>query len=471
MLILEQKFAVAVTVAVGVATSLALITVCRRKYPDHLSSLVPVTLVVGQLGIHLSKWPAMSWGPSITGERRVAFANDFGWLFLFVMTIVLMAGTWRFRRQLTLHAAVIGSGLMFFVVSQVASSIHVDLALDVEMVVPMLLVAGGLSLFSLTYDDALRSVLWTLCTMCTIGLLALLVGMEWAELGSTRRIPAPFIDGRFQGLLTHPNFLAQFAAIGCVVAVANVTKVRLVAFFVFGLTLWFTDTRTQVFVTFVALLLLCLVAVLRRAPSISPKSLAVICSCALVGLSSLVVVALQRRSNSSDFGTLNGRTGLWPHAIRYWETSPFIGVGPKAFDLEFRVTNNLEWAYGAHNQFLQTLASEGLVGMLSLACVLVGCGLAVRAATGRHKLTLGLLCLLIFAAFLTETPLRLVWFVPAQLFATVMVALFSAHPSRHSHATRFLTMGRGLAGDGAESEKGKPGYCVDIDPKGAGAPS
>jgi hypothetical protein len=34
--------------------------------------------------------------------------------------------------------------------------------------------------------------------------------------------------------------------------------------------------------------------------------------------------------------------------------------------------------------------------------------------------------------FLTETPLRLVWFVPAQLFATVIIALFCAYPNRHN---------------------------------------
>jgi len=432
MLILEQKTALTVTVAVGMSISLGLMALSRRKFPDLLGSLVSVTLIVGQLGILVSKWPALSWGSSIGGDRRVAFANDFGWLLLLVMTLVLMAGTWRFRRPPTRHAAVIGVGMMLFVVSQVASSIHADRVLEIEMVVPMILVVGGFSLFPLTFENAVRSAIWTLGLMCAIGLLALLVGMEWAELGSTRRIPAPVIDGRLRGLLTHPNFLAPFAAIGCVVLAANATKSRLVAFSIFGMTLWFTDTRTQVFATVVVLSVLCVLAVLRRAPSIPQRKSWAISSGALAVLAIVVVAALQRASDSSEFGTLNGRTKLWPQAIRYWETSPLFGVGPKAFDLEFRVTNNLDWAHGAHNQFLQTLASEGLVGVLALACVIVGGGLAVRAVAGSHKLTLGLLSLLVLAVFLTETPLRLVWFVPAQLFATVIIALFCAYPNRHN---------------------------------------
>jgi O-antigen ligase len=431
MLILEQKIALAITVTVGLSTSIGLIAMCRSKFPNYIRSLVPVTLIVGQLGILVSKWPALSWGSSITGDRRAAFANDFGWLLLLVMTVVLITGTWKFRRPLSRHGLTIGAGLLVFALSQVASSIQADRVLDAEVVIPMILVVVGLSLFPIQFGEALKLVILALFILCSIGLTALLAGMEWAELGSTRRIPAPFIDGRFKGLLTHPNFLAPFAAVGCVVTAANLTKWRCAAFSIFGLTLWFTDTRTPVFATFVVLSLLCLLIVLQRRPSISSKSLWAIGSSVMTALLILVIVVLQRGSNSAEFGTLNGRTRLWPQAISYWETSPLIGVGPKAFDLEFRVTNNLEWAHGAHNQFLQTLASEGLVGVLALACVIVGGGLAVRAAEGRHKLTLGLISLSVFAVFLTETPLRLVWFVPAQLFATVMIVLFCASPNRH----------------------------------------
>jgi len=105
--------------------------------------------------------------------------------------------------------------------------------------------------------------------------------------------------------------------------------------------------------------------------------------------------------------TLTGRTEIWAVAIKTWLDNPLFGYGSSAWDNVFRARIGMNFAYNAHNQFLQSLSQAGLVGLVGL---LVYSVLLLRYAFAAHVATRGLslaLAALVFARFFTETPLNI----------------------------------------------------------------
>lgn len=103
-----------------------------------------------------------------------------------------------------------------------------------------------------------------------------------------------------------------------------------------------------------------------------------------------------------------------------------IGVGPDAFDRQWqRITGS---APGAHNEVLQTLAAQGLLGVAFLACATGAYILAIRRTRDEVRFTLVLVGIVGLSFMAMETPLR-----PEQsitgvgfLFVSVFVALCSS---------------------------------------------
>lgn len=112
-----------------------------------------------------------------------------------------------------------------------------------------------------------------------------------------------------------------------------------------------------------------------------------------------------------DTITLSGRDQIWSVAISEWTNNPLFGYGPSLWDEEFRQKIEMDFAFSAHNQFLQSLASAGLFGFCSLVVyLLVLARYAFRTARQTQGLTLAMLAVLIIRC-ITETPLDLVTFL------------------------------------------------------------
>ena len=119
-----------------------------------------------------------------------------------------------------------------------------------------------------------------------------------------------------------------------------------------------------------------------------------------VGLGNDVVTP----ETADRFRSLSGRTRLWLIGLREWLAQPITGAGPEFFETWAR-TNNQLWAGQAHNQFVQTLAEQGLVGMVTLVAY-TGAMMdaALRAARRTGAISVALLLVLLIR-FLTETPM------------------------------------------------------------------
>jgi len=166
---------------------------------------------------------------------------------------------------------------------------------------------------------------------------------------------------------------------------------------------------------------------------------------------------------------------LWRDSVQMAEHRPVSGYGPETFATEFPRFESIELARAypdfyhesPHNMFLDTLTSEGLVGLLTLLCL---CGLGAWAATNAWRLGhplaaplsaafAGLLIAQQFAVLVFTTSLyfhlliallivtilpqqslqatgtaRSRWILALSLPASLMLALFTTHLLAADHA-------------------------------------
>jgi O-antigen ligase len=105
--------------------------------------------------------------------------------------------------------------------------------------------------------------------------------------------------------------------------------------------------------------------------------------------------------------TLTGRTYIWTVALEAWAKNPIFGYGSSIWDPQFRQMIDMEYAYHAHNQLLQTLSVAGIVGLIGLlvyVAMLFKYSLAANKET--RGLSLALFAMLMIRSF-TEAPFDL----------------------------------------------------------------
>jgi O-antigen ligase len=116
------------------------------------------------------------------------------------------------------------------------------------------------------------------------------------------------------------------------------------------------------------------------------------------------LVDLSSVRGGENLFTLTGRTYIWATSLNTWLDDPVFGYGLGLWEGEYRATHAPLFPH-AHNQFIQTLASAGVVGLLGLLAYL---WVAVRSALRAAPVTPIPLLLLaaVLAQCLTNVPLR-----------------------------------------------------------------
>lgn len=129
--------------------------------------------------------------------------------------------------------------------------------------------------------------------------------------------------------------------------------------------------------------------------------------------------------------TLTGRTRIWEVALREWENNQIFGYGPNLFNTEHRMRAGMPFAFHAHNQFIQSLAQSGLIGLAGLLLLLISLSLKLISRTiATRGISLALLIFL-FIRCITEVPLRSGNMISGEyiyLLAIVAIAM-SSHSS------------------------------------------
>jgi O-antigen ligase len=108
-----------------------------------------------------------------------------------------------------------------------------------------------------------------------------------------------------------------------------------------------------------------------------------------------------------ELTTLTGRSSLWDAAILEWRENPLFGYGPAMWGEAYRARLGLPFAFNAHNQYLQSLSTAGLVGLATLLPYLLLLGLfSFTAPRPQRGLAIALFLQILVRSF-TEVPLDL----------------------------------------------------------------
>jgi O-antigen ligase len=233
----------------------------------------------------------------------------------------------------------------------------------------------------------------------------------------------PKLDTRLWGLGSNPNAIGPLATVFLLLLVHRPYRNRLVQLFgyVLGLAvLAWSQSKTAWGGTLLAFAVLWY-GRMRYAPSrilergypIRRFAGPIVISTAglfVVGLMAFLYVftnTFTTLANDEQVTSLTGRTAIWQVAIQTWQDSPFFGYGSSMWDADFRRAIDMDFAYNAHNQFLQTLSVAGAVGMLGLIVYTL---LLLRYSYAANRATRGLsmaLFALLIVRYFTEAPLNM----------------------------------------------------------------
>ncbi|TFZ00176.1 O-antigen ligase family protein [Ramlibacter humi] len=232
---------------------------------------------------------------------------------------------------------------------------------------------------------------------------------------------------RFGGLASHPVMLGMLAQTALVILWARPMQRGWLnsACWALGLGVLFMAQSKTAWLCFV-LSGACLVLV-KRAPgtmtrvgdprrsSFGVGLLLMVIGAVLVALVGMVVFDLPtmiddffNSSTGAQLASLTGRDRIWAVALDEWSRNPVFGYGLNLWDAEYRQAIGMPNATHGHNQFIDTMARSGTVGLVGLvlyALVLTVMSVRYARSTGGLSLalyvTLALLCI-------SEVPLILV---------------------------------------------------------------
>lgn len=114
---------------------------------------------------------------------------------------------------------------------------------------------------------------------------------------------------------------------------------------------------------------------------------------------------LGRKETVTDLSTLSGRTEIWTITLNEWQKNPLFGYGLNLWDEKFRARNKMFYVGHAHNQFIHTLGSSGLVGLIGLLIYLRTLTIAAIKTAKRNPVPLILLCMILIDC-VSEVPLH-----------------------------------------------------------------
>ena len=209
-------------------------------------------------------------------------------------------------------------------------------------------------------------------------------------------IRLPFIDYRFWGLSEHANAIAPMATTLLLLIRYHPFSRPILTWLAFGLTaavLLLAQSQTSWLATLLVVPAMPIFARL-TCPSFL-KSRLLIVPLIIIGLSGGVALLagppnVQWISDTTlaiGDQVMTGRGRVWQIAVETFLNNPIFGYGLTAWDDDFRHQIGLPWAVHAHNQFLNTLSTSGLIGLTGF---LYYFGILMIASARAAKVTRGL---------------------------------------------------------------------------------
>ncbi len=317
----------------------------------------------------------------------------------------------------------------------------------------------GVGLICLASQAARQTLLWFRDAQMLFCAVSLLLAVVWPEMALQRDYEQGFIDGlpRLAGLSPHPISLAGVAATLLIILLYlpySRPWMQKLAFVLCGVVIVLTQSKT-VWVTLAVALPLVL-ALQARLPTWHGlangrhhawpiAAYGVLCVGGLTALvwvvSGQVATKLDRflaSSEGAQLMSLTGRDRIWELALEEWRQDPVFGYGMTLFDEAHRAAIQFGAATHAHNQYIDSLARGGLVGLTgALVYMLVVTFAALRVARKTRGLSVGLLIILLVYS-VTEVPLSLTSIGLANFYHMILLVVLgtalAADPDPHEAA-------------------------------------
>lgn len=150
------------------------------------------------------------------------------------------------------------------------------------------------------------------------------------------------------------------------------------------------------------------------------------------------LVAFFATPQGLDLTTLMGRDRIWEVAVQEWHNNPLFGYGLTMWNEEYRArVGMVRYAYNAHNQFFNTLAVAGIVGVAGLGIYTVTLlWFVLRTVKASQGLTLALLVLVSFQS-ITEVPFSMTsGYGPAQQVHLLLLMVIASRFAGSSNQIR-----------------------------------
>jgi O-antigen ligase len=229
-----------------------------------------------------------------------------------------------------------------------------------------------------------------------------------------------FIPFRFFGLAPHANAMGPIAGLLLLLEIAVPSgrrSLRAIGFGLGALVLLLAQSKTAMGGVLVGLYATWLATRARRPGGLASAGMS---SLLVLGLgASLLLLAisfagrwddmlfrLNGLSQKFDLARVSGRADIWREALSEFASHPVFGYGSLIWGDEFRTQVRLNYAFHAHNQFLQTLSESCMVGFVGLMTFLAATvRYLVKAIPATHGASIGLL-LVLMTRFFTEAPMK-----------------------------------------------------------------
>ncbi len=248
---------------------------------------------------------------------------------------------------------------------------------------------------------------------------------------------------RFWGLASHANNLGPLSLFFLILLVWLPLQRRwmtIAAGLVGALALLLSQSKTSILIgAGIAVVLVCRWLIQQLFSARKPSALAVLAL--LVGISAVMVLfiatVLGERHIMSGYDRLfgphfklehllTGRSRVWDITMQHWGDSRIFGYGTELWSPEFAARYGyLGVASNAHNQFIDTLGSSGIVGFTGLIIYLTILAIfSVRLLRVSNGASLALLLLILLRGY-TEVPLKTVNVTTSDFFMhCAILALF-----------------------------------------------
>ena len=225
---------------------------------------------------------------------------------------------------------------------------------------------------------ALKHILYSLLIIIYASLISIIIDPNWAMMPYGASV-IPGLNFRLFGVTSHPNALGYYASFSSLIIVYQLRKPNkqkiflIISYICTILVLILAQSKTAWVSTAAAYSVIIIYDAFKAKLKGKSGIRLILMMCVFVGITSIIVLNSNKLIKNEMLMTFSGRTYVWSTAFEIFKKYPIFGYGPTLWSIESRqnIFDGRLWAGQAHNQFLDTISTNGIIGLLSISIYLI----------------------------------------------------------------------------------------------------